>query len=283
MASTFLSDHYGGPTMLFALLIGMAFHFLSQEGRCVAGIDFAARTVLRIGVALLGLRITADQLTALGWFAPLTTVLGVMATILCGVVVGRIFRLPAQFGLLTGGAVAICGASAALAISAALPKTETSERDTIFAMIGVTTLSTAAMVMYPALFRVLGLSDHDVGFLLGATIHDVAQVVGAGYSVSAETGDVATVTKLMRVVLLVPVVAILAVVYRRPTSEGRRRGLMLPWFLIAFVNFAAANSFHVAPAKSIMRRFKHYFSMVIFGLRDTSPSPIPYSSFSSRS
>ncbi|MBL8663974.1 MAG: putative sulfate exporter family transporter [Candidatus Odyssella sp.] len=247
MASTFLSEHYGGPVMLFALLIGMAFHFLSQEGRCARGIDFAARTVLRLGVALLGFRISVDQLAALGWRAPLVTCAAVAATILLGMAAARAFRQSAQFGILTGGAVAICGASAALAIASVLPKHANTERDTIFAVIGVTTLSTAAMVIYPPLMGVLGLGDADLGFLLGATIHDVAQVVGAGYSVSTTAGDVATISKLMRVALLVPVVATLALVYRSPGGEGARRGLMLPWFLVAFVAFAAASSAGIVP------------------------------------
>jgi uncharacterized membrane protein YadS len=82
---------------------------------------------------------------------------------------------------------------------------------------------------------------------LGATIHDVAQVVGAGYGVSATAGDVATISKLMRVALLVPVVAALALAYRSPGGEGARRGLMLPWFLVAFVIFAAASSAGFVP------------------------------------
>ncbi len=256
MASTFLSEHYGGPVMLFALLIGIAFHFLSLEGRCARGIDFAARTVLRLGVALLGFRISVDQLVGLGWHAPLVTCAAVVATILVGILAARAFRQTPQFGILTGGAVAICGASAALAIASVLPKHPHAERDTIFAVIGVTTLSTAAMVIYPALLSVLHLSDAETGFLLGATIHDVAQVVGAGYSVSTTAGDVATIAKLMRVALLVPVVATLAFTFHSPSSESKRRGLMLPWFLIAFVAFAALNSVAIVP-KIAIEYFNH--------------------------
>ena len=155
VAATFLSEHYGGPAMLFALLIGMAFHFLSLEGRCGAGIDFAARTILRLGVALLGFRISIDQIISLGWHAPLVTCVAVAATIVFVMTVAPAFRQPRQFGPLTGGAVAICGASAALAIASVLPKHVNAERDTIFAVIGVTTLSTAAMVIYPALLGIL--------------------------------------------------------------------------------------------------------------------------------
>jgi uncharacterized integral membrane protein (TIGR00698 family) len=247
MAATFLREHYGGPAMLFALLLGMAFHFLSTDERCAAGIDFASKTVLRIGVALLGLRIAAEQLAALGWGPGLVVALAVTATIVFGVAAARVFGFTRAFGLLTGGAVAICGASAAMAISAALPKNAVSQRDTIFAVIGVTTLSTVTMIAYPVIAHALGLSDRDAGYFLGATIHDVAQVVGAGYSISATAGDIAIVTKLTRVTMLVPLVAILAVLYSQPGRQGRLAGLRLPWFLLAFVALAVANSLGAIP------------------------------------
>ena len=116
IAATFLSEHYGGPVMLFALLLGMAFYFLSQEGPCVAGIELASKRILRIAVGLLGAQITVAQILGLG-VSPVVTVTGaVILTILFGVVAARVMGLGRSFGLLTAGAVAICGASAALAI-----------------------------------------------------------------------------------------------------------------------------------------------------------------------
>src|SRR5690606_39240544 len=179
MASTFVSQQYGGPTLLFALLIGMALHFLSKDAVSGPGIEFSAKTVLRVGVALLGVRISADQVEALGFSPVLIVIGGVCLTLLLGRVLSRPLGLAPQQGVLTGGAVAICGASAALAISAVLPQTRTSERDTLFTVIAVTTLSTMAMILYPLLVPALSLSDSQAGILFGGTIHDVAQVVGA--------------------------------------------------------------------------------------------------------
>ncbi|UUZ67360.1 putative sulfate exporter family transporter [Polaromonas sp. P1(28)-13] len=122
VAAMFLAEHYGAPVMLFALLLGMALNFLSQEGRCAPGVDFTAKQVLRLGVALLGLRITAGQVMALGWQPVLMVALAVVLTIVCGIVLARLMGFQMFFGLLTGGAVAICGASAALALSAAMPQ-----------------------------------------------------------------------------------------------------------------------------------------------------------------
>lgn len=250
MASAFIADHYGGPTLLYALLFGMACHFLSEHSRCLPGIEFASRTLLRIGVALLGARITLEQIGSLGWETVLAAVFAVTTTITVGWLSARLLNLRADFGVLTGGAVAICGASAALAISAVLPKHENSERDTLLTVVSVTGLSTVAMITYPIISKLLGLSPEQAGTFLGGTIHDVAQVVGAGYMISPATGDIATVVKLLRVALLVPAVVAIAWLFRRQQGQqpanGRRMPLV-PGFLLAFVGLVALNSSGVMP------------------------------------
>ena len=248
LATTFLSDNYGGPTILYALLLGIAFHFLSQDGRCVPGVEFAARTILRLGVALLGARITATQVLELGLGPVLTVVAGVALTILVGRLLARLLGLDRDLGLLTGGAVAICGASAALALSAVMPRDQHSERNLILTVVGVTTLSTIAMVTYPLLVKSLGMDFTTAGVFLGGTIHDVAQVVGAGYIISPETGNVSTVVKLMRVAMLVPVVLAFSLLFRQAPSGARTGGApLLPSFLVAFVVLVLVNSAGLIP------------------------------------
>lgn len=258
LAAMFLAEHHGAPVMLLALLLGMALNFLSQTesgqaGRCAAGIDFGAKTVLRIGVTLLGLRITLEQVMALGWAPIAMVLLAVVLTIAVGIALARLFGFQMFFGLLTGGAVAICGASAALAISAALPAHPRKEQATLFTVIGVSTLSTLAMVVYPMVTEWLSLSPWQAGAFMGGTIHDVAQVVGAGYSISQEAGDVATLVKLMRVAMLVPVIAVAAWLAQRHTAglaraaEGPRPPL-LPWFALAFALLVGINSSGWLPA-----------------------------------
>lgn len=249
LAASWLSQHYGAPVMLFALLLGMAFHFLHEEGRCVPGIEFASKAVLRTGVALLGARITADQILSLG-AAPIAMVAGgVASTLLVGVLLARMLGLGRGFGLLSGGSVGICGASAALAIASVLPRTRESERDVILVVIVVTTLSTIAMVLYPMLATALGFSDQQAGLFLGASIHDVAQVVGAGYMISPETGDVATYVKLLRVAMLLLVVPAVALAVTRGQAGGGRA--RLPGFLVGFALLVAANSFGLLPAPAV--------------------------------
>ena len=248
-AAAFLSQHYGAPVMLLALLLGMAMNFLSDEGACVPGIEFTARTVLRIGVALLGLRITLLQIAALGWQPVALVLLSVTLTIGTAIVAARLLGFRAGFGLLSGGATAICGASAALAIAAALPNHPLKERATLFTVLGVSALSTLAMIAYPMLAQVAGLDSREAGVFLGATIHDVAQVFGAGYSMSAETGDVATVVKLLRVAMLLPVIVVTVVSYRQSGAQpGAKRPPLLPGFAIVFVALVALNSFNAIPS-----------------------------------
>ncbi|MBU2958315.1 putative sulfate exporter family transporter [Paracoccus sp. 1_MG-2023] len=249
MAAQFLSDHYGAPVMLMAILLGMPFHFLTEDTRTKLGIDFAARALLRTGVALLGLRVSLDMVRDIGWGFVALIAVSIAAVILISVALVPRLGRDRAFGLLTGGSVAICGASAAMAIASVLPPRDTAERDLSFTVITVTALSTLAMIVYPILAGAIGLNEELTGLFLGATIHDVAQVVGAGYSVSDETGDIATVVKLIRVTMLAPVVLIAALALRRanPQSTGRRPPL-LPAFVLGFLVLAALNSAHVVPA-----------------------------------
>lgn len=243
LASSFLAEHYGAPAMLFALLIGMAFNFMNDTPRAAPGIAFCARDLLRLGVAFLGLRLTFADVSQLG----VTPIVGVavmlVLTLLGGVFFARLFGRSTAFGLLTGGSVAICGASAALAIAAILPKKYLKEEDILLTVVGVTAMSTIAMIVYPMLFSWLGLADVEIGYMIGATIHDVAQVVGAGYSVSDTAGDIATFTKLLRVALLPVVLLAVAIIFRK--EAGGTTGL--PWFVVVFIILMAVRNFVPLP------------------------------------
>ena len=249
-AATFLSQHYGAPVMLFALLLGTAMNFLADEGGpCQPGIEFCARTVLRLGVALLGLRITTGQIAELGFGPVLLVVVSVALTIAVSMLAARLLGFQALFGLLSGGAVAICGASAALALAAALPAHPQKERATLFTVVSVSALSTLAMIVYPLIAQGLGLDARAAGIFLGATIHDVAQVVGAGYAMSQQTGDIATFVKLLRVAMLLPVIVVAVLLSRRQAgaAAGGPKPPLLPWFAVAFALLVLANSLGVLP------------------------------------
>lgn len=251
VSAQFLSEHYGAPAMLLALLLGLALNFLAEEGtRTAPGIEFTARTVLRLGVALLGARISVEMLAELGGPAIALVIAGVVLTIGFALLVTRFVGRSWRFALLTGGSVAICGASAAMAIAAVLPKHEKSERDLVFTVLSVTVLSTVAMVLYPMIAQVFHLDDRDAGVFLGGTIHDVAQVVGAGFSISPEAGETATLVKLIRVSMLAPVVLCFSLAIRQMGLADQGQGKkppLLPGFVIGFLVLAGANSLGLIP------------------------------------
>ncbi|TYC63556.1 YeiH family putative sulfate export transporter [Rhodobacterales bacterium] len=247
IAAQFLNEHYGAPAMLMAILLGMPLNFLSDEPRTGEGIAFAARTLLRIGVALLGVRISVEMVQALGLPYLFLVIVGVLATIGFSLLIGKLFGRDRLFAFLTGGAVAICGASAAMAIGSILPKRDHAERDLAFTVITVTVLSTLAMIFYPLLTNALGLSLDATGVFLGGTIHDVAQVVGAGFSISDETGDLSTLVKLIRVTMLAPIVLVAALILRKKSSAHSSRPPLMPLFVAAFLVLAALNSFALIP------------------------------------
>ena len=276
MAAMFLSEHYGAPAMLFALLLGMAVSFLYQDdGVCKSGIDFTASTLLRAGVVLLGLRIALGDLAVLGWQTAAMLAFAIFSTIILGVVLAKSVGLQKRLGALTGGSVAICGASAALAICTILPAGKNHERDTLLTVIGVTAMSTIAMVLYPIIAGQLSMNDTQAGIFLGGTIHDVAQVVGAGYSVSQDAGDLATLTKLVRVAMLLPVVMIMMAIVKRAhstASDVEGEVPKLPLFLVGFVALMLLNSFVILPelvitAGTEISRFFLVVSITAIGMK----------------
>jgi uncharacterized integral membrane protein (TIGR00698 family) len=254
MAAVLVSNLYGGPPFLYALFVGVAFHYLSHDIKTQPGVEFCSRAVLRLGVGLLGARITADQIAGLGWATAAIVVAAVLSTMLCGVVLGRVLGLSRSQSVLSGGAVAICGASAALAISAVLPRDKESERFTLMVVVTVTVLSTIAMVLYPLMARLLNLPPDMAGLFLGGSIHDVAQVVGAGYTMGPQVGDHATIVKLFRVSMLAVVVLVVSALFKRQRESSvgepaKARQPLVPWFLWMFVALVILNSMGaVSPA-----------------------------------
>lgn len=251
LAATWLADHYRAPLVLMGLLIGLALSFVSQDKRTHAGLDMLSQTALRIGVVLVGARITAMQLVDLGPL-PFAMLVGIMlAVILITVATARWFGQDRLTGLLAGGATAICGASAALALYTLIGKDRIDQARFTLTLVGITVASAAAMSLYPILAEQLGLNDRQAGFLIGASIHDVAQTIGGGFSFSPEAGEVATIVKLTRVALLAPMLMLAALWLARQErgKENRTRiPLRLPWFITGFLALVAINSLVPIPA-----------------------------------
>jgi len=241
-AAGFIADHYHAPLTLMALLIGLALNFLSADARLHAGLGFASRALLRWGIVLIGVRVTFAQIVALGPVALLCVVLTVAAVIGSGVIAARRFGFSSAFGVLAGGAVAICGASAALAIATTLGERRINQGQLTLVLVGISAMSALALVLYPSLAQLMHLSDVKAGYMLGASIHDVAQTLGAGYAYSPGAGQNAAIVKLTRVALLAPVLGVIALFFK---GEGSGPKAGVPWFVIGFFVLAGVNS--VAP------------------------------------
>lgn len=247
-AAAFVAGLHQGPLMLYTLLFGTAFHYQSREPHSAPGIAWSASTLLRIGIGLLGARITAEQVLGLGAHTGAVVAGAVASTLLAGLAGARLLGQPRSLGLLAGGATAICGASAALALAAVLPRHPRLERDTLTVVVLATLLSTGAMLLYPLLARSLALPPPAAGLFIGGSIHDVAQVIVAGYALGPATGDAATLVKLMRIATLALVVGGVALMAAGRGRAPAARPPLLPWFLALFAGLVALRSLGALPA-----------------------------------
>lgn len=246
LAALFISARYGAPATLMALLIGLSLNFLSVDKRLQPGLDFAATRLLRFGIVLLGARVTLGQIADLGPLTLLAIALILTVTMLAGLLFARLLGYGSAFGVLAGGAVAICGASAALGLAAVLGERRVNRAELTIVLIGIAAMSALAMFLYPILAHWLDMSGQQAGFFLGASIHDVAQALGAGFGYSDSAGDNATIVKLARVALLAPVLAIVGLVF--PSGEKMGRVWRnFPWFVLGFLALAAINSTGLIP------------------------------------
>jgi uncharacterized integral membrane protein (TIGR00698 family) len=234
------------PAMIIALLLGMAASRVAARPAFAAGIDFCIRRILRVAVALLGIRIAMADIVALGPATGALVIATMVLTLASGLWIGRLFGQTDPFGALAGSATAVCGASAALATATVLPAYPGKQADMVFVVVAVNALSTVAMIAYPALCAFLGFDAQTTGIMLGATIHDVAQVAGAGYAVSDVVGDNAVIVKLFRVLLLVPVVLSITWFFAGGARDGAR--LPIPGFALVFVGLVVVNSLGLVPA-----------------------------------
>lgn len=246
--ATIIATRYQAPIILFALLLGLSLHSFYNHSTIQAGVNFCSRELLRLCVGLLGVRIAFADIVSLGITPPLIVMVSMVLTIIFGVLFARILGLSKVFGVLSGGAVAVCGVSAAAAISTVLPNDKSQEKYFAFTVIGITTFSTLSMIFYPIVASYLGFSDELAGVFIGGAIHDVAQVVGAGYSISPEAGDVATYIKLLRVALLMPIVMMVFFVFKEKNSKmSGGVSAFIPGFLIMFFVLAFLKNVGVLP------------------------------------
>ncbi len=234
-AAHYISNQYGSPLILTTVLLGMAFNNLSQHDDFKPGLEYCAKVILRYGVALLGVRITFEQITLYGYEPLILVVICVVGTILFSVLIGFWLGADRFMTLLAGVATAICGVSAAMALLALQPARRSLDSQVACTLVAVTCISTMAMILYPAIISHFNLPPETVGMFLGTTIHDVAQAIGAGEMISPEVAEATIYTKMLRVSLLVPVLIIIGFWYRTPDTASPSIAQRFPLFLVVFV------------------------------------------------
>ncbi|WJR75932.1 YeiH family protein [Bradyrhizobium sp. NP1] len=234
--------------MILAILIGMAFHnIVGTPSIARPGIAFGMRRLLRIAIVLLGFQLTAAQIAAVGGRALLIVAATLVATFVFTVYAGRALGVDRKLTELIAAGTSICGASAIVATNTV---TDGSDEDVTYAIACVTVFGSIAMFGYPVLQHLLHLDPRAYGLWSGASIHEIAQVVAAAFQNGQRAGELGTMTKLARVMLLAPTVLALSIKARLSPGSTRVRAVSppVPWFVLGFIAVVAANSAISIPA-----------------------------------
>jgi uncharacterized integral membrane protein (TIGR00698 family) len=246
----FVRDTLHLGALLLVILLGMVLASLAiLPDLVVPGIRMAQRPVLRWAVAGLGFRLSLGEVLQIGGRGLTVVVVSALASLAFGWWIARRLGVPEKLGILLGVGTAICGASAIVAADTVV---QAEKRETAVALGVITLYGTAGIILYPWIGRMLGLGDQLFGIWDGASLHETAQVVAAGFGMSEEAARVATVVKLARICLLAPVVFWLAWwLPRHQTETGAAKVSAVPWFLGVFLIFAAVNSTGLIPGATL--------------------------------
>ncbi|GAB3056516.1 hypothetical protein GCM10027053_17310 [Intrasporangium mesophilum] len=238
-------------SVLVAIVLGIALGSTSRRApRLAPGLAFAARRVLRFGVALLGFQLVVGQVLGLGWGTVLCVVLVVGGGITGTMLIGAALGVPAARRVLIACGFSICGAAA---VAAAEGVVDSEEEDVASALGLVVAFGTVAMLALPAAATLLGLGPRDAGAWIGGSVHEVGQVVVAGGIIGGAALQVAVLVKLTRVLMLGPVLVALSLRARGSQVETARtaRPSIVPFFVVAFAVLVVISS--VLPVPDAVR------------------------------
>lgn len=231
--------------MILAILLGMALRVVwTPPGRVVPGLRLAVRPLLRLAIVLLGARLTLGQLAEVGAGGLAVIVAAMAGTFLFTVAAGRLLKVDRRLAELIAAGTSICGASAVIAAASV---TRADEEDIAYAVATVTVFGTLAMLAFPLLAGPFGLSPQAFGLWSGASIHEIAQVVGAAYQGGPVALEAGTVAKLARILLLAPALMVLGLAVRRRGGGTAEAAPMVPWFVTGFILMVGINSLGLIP------------------------------------
>lgn len=230
------------PAAVLALLLGMFLRSWAQNPHLEAGRRLSASGLLRIAVALLGLRLSIADIVSIGGATAIAMVLTMAATMAMSGAIARVLGCSPGIAVLMGAANSVCGASATLAVAAVLPDSLRKQNEIVLTVVLANAISTLAMLAYPLLATRAGLSSMQSGILIGASVQDMAQVVGAVAGMSTGAINAAITVKMFRVLLLLPVVWLVSVWFERKGTTVGPVSARVPGFALAFVVLCAVNS-----------------------------------------
>jgi uncharacterized integral membrane protein (TIGR00698 family) len=258
MSAIFLAQfpifkNLGIHTLIIAIVLGMIYgNFLKSHfpESWTPGITFSAKLILRGAIILYGFRLTFQQIFAVGVSGLTVDLIMVVSTFLIGSIVAiKLLKLDKQTSFLTASGASICGAAAVLATE---PVVKAEAHKSAIAVSTVVLFGTISMFLYPILYNSGLLPNMDLatyGIYVGATVHEVAHVVGAGVSCGMASCDTSVIIKMGRVILLIPFLLILGWYLTKSSAEGEKgtTKLVIPWFAIGFLAVAGFNSLELLP------------------------------------
>ena len=239
--------------LIMAILIGVVVgNVIKFPESFKPGITFALKKVLRIAIVFLGFRLTFQNIMEVGLEGLIIDTIMLLGTFFIGVYTAtKIFKLDSSMGYLLASGSSICGASAVLATSAVV---KSEMHHTAMAVATVTIFGTISMFLYPMVYKaglLPGFDDLQYGLWTGATVHEVAQVVAAGFAISDLAGNTATIAKLTRVMMLAPLLIALSVyLAKKHTIHGAGvslRDIPIPYFVFGFIAMVGVNSLGIIP------------------------------------
>ena len=238
-------------SLIVGILLGMVYANLPEQAHVPAswsaGMKICSKTLLRTGIVLYGFRLTFQDIVAVGLPAVVIDIIVVAVTIFLGIWLGKLLKMDKETTLLTATGSAICGAAAVLGAEAVV---KPESHKTAVAVSTVVVFGTIAMFLYPIAYRaglMVGLDEQQVGIYTGATLHEVAHVVGAGNAMASDTiAATALIVKMVRVILLVFVLLSLSWALGRSKQTTQRSKITIPWFAFLFLLMIGVNSLMVA-------------------------------------
>jgi uncharacterized integral membrane protein (TIGR00698 family) len=239
------------PDVVLALVIGLSIRNIAKPKGIEAGTKFTLFYVLRTAIILLGAGLSIQAVISTGSSTLALIVTLVVTSMLLGLLLARVFNLKGTIGTLIGAGTAICGGSAILTVG---PILGASDEEIAYAVTTIFTFNIVALLVYPAIGHALGMSQTAFGSWAGTAVNDTSVVVATGLVYGTVAWKVATIVKLTRTVLLVPLALIVGLVHAARSHSGdtsanvaQRAWKAMPWFVVGFVGMAALNSLGVFP------------------------------------